>query len=272
MIQDKTLPTREELLSLRRKALEMAYKSGGAHLGATFSVAEIVSVLYKNILNLRKGDPNFPQRDRLILSKGHGCIAVYWHLAKLKYFPERELDLYCSPKGILPGHTTITVPGVEASTGSLGHGLPIGVGMAYAAKLDKKKWRTYVVLSDGDMQEGSTWEAIMSAGHFKLDNLIAIIDFNNLNSFQKVTDTFTNFLPLREKFESFGWTVLEVDGHDVSQIHRALKRIPFSKNKPSAIIARTIKGKGISFMEGNGIWHYRAPTKEEYEQALEELT
>lgn len=269
---EKSLPTKDELISLRRKAVEMAYKAGGAHLGATFSCAEIISVLYKNILNYKIGNPDYPQRDRLILSKGHGCIAVYFHLAKLGYFPEDELDLYCSPSGILPGHTTITVPGVEASTGSLGHGLSIGVGMAYGGKLDRKNWKVYVVLSDGDMQEGSTWEAIMSAGHFKLDNLIAIVDFNNFNSFQKVTETFTNFLPLKEKFESFGWVVEEVDGHNVKEIYKTLKKTPFAKNKPSVIIAKTIKGKGVSFMEGNGGWHYRVPTEEEYRMALEELT
>lgn len=271
MAQSKSLPTKEELLALRRKALEMAYNAGGAHLGATFSCAEIVSVLYKNILNLKKGDPSYPDRDRLILSKGHGCIAVYFHLAKLGYFPEEELDRYCSPQGILPGHTTITVQGVEASTGSLGHGLPIGVGMAYAGKLDKKKWKVYVILSDGDMQEGSTWEAIMSAGHFKLDNLIAIVDFNNLNSYQKATETFTNFLPLKDKFKSFGWNFDEVDGHDVKQIYRSIVKMQSKKSKPSVIVANTIKGKGVSFMENSGSWHYKVPTDEEYKKALEEL-
>lgn len=272
MAQSKILPTKEELLELRRKAVEMAFKAGGAHLGATFSCAEIISVLYKNILNLKKGNPNYPNRDRLILSKGHGCISVYFHLAKLKYFPENELDKYCSPSGILPGHTTITVPGVEASTGSLGHGLPIGVGMAYAGKLDRKTWRVYVILSDGDIQEGSTWEAIMSAGHFKLDNLTAIVDFNNLNSYQKVTKTFSNFLPLKDKFKSFGWNFDEVDGHNVKQIYRSIIKMQKSKGKPAALVAHTIKGKGVSFMEGNGSWHYKVPTEEEYKMALEELT
>lgn len=271
MARSKVLPTKSELTSLRRKALDMAYKAGGAHLGATFSCAEIISVLYKNILKYKKGNPGYSERDRLILSKGHGCIAVYYYLAKLGYFPREELDLYCTSKGILPGHTTLTVPGVEASTGSLGHGLSIGVGMAYAAKLDKKKRKIYVVLSDGDMQEGSTWEAIMSAGHFKLDNLVAIVDFNNLNSFQKATDTFSNFLPFRDKFESFSWAYDEADGHDVKQIYKSIIKMPYSKNKPSVLVAKTIKGKGVSFMEGSGSWHYRAPTQEEYELALKEL-
>lgn len=272
MAQSKQLPTKEELLSLRRKAIEMAYKAGGAHLGATLSCAEIVSVLYKNVLNLKKGDPGYPNRDRLILSKGHGCIAVYFHLAKLGFFPEEELDRYCTSQGILPGHTTITVPGVEASTGSLGHGLPIGVGMAYAGKLDKKNWKVYVILSDGDMQEGSTWEAIMSAGHFKLDNLIVIVDFNNLNSYQKATETFSNFLPLKEKFEAFGWNFDEIDGHDVKQIYKSTVKAQSKNKKPSVIVARTIKGKGVSFMESSGSWHYKVPTEEEYKKALEELT
>lgn len=272
MARSKVLPTKSELTSLRRKALDMAYKAGGAHLGATFSCTEIISVLYKNILKYKKGDPQYSERDRLILSKGHGCIAVYYYLAKLGYFPRKELDLYCTSKGILPGHTTLTVPGVEASTGSLGHGLPMAVGMALASKLDKKRWRAFVVLSDGDMQEGSTWEAVMSAGHFKLDSLIGIVDFNNLNSFQKVTDTFSNFLPIREKFESFGWACDEVDGHNVEEIYKSLIKTPYSKNKPSVLVARTVKGRGVSFMEGSGSWHYRAPNQEEYELAIKELS
>lgn len=265
------LPSYEEILALKKQALKMAYQAGGGHLGATFSVAEIISVLYKNILNLKAGNPNFKDRDRLILSKGHGCLAVYIHLANLGFFPKQELELYCQPGGILPGHTTLTVPGVEASTGSIGHGLPIGVGMALAAKMDHKKWRVYVVLSDGDCEEGSTWEAILSAGHHGLDNLIAVVDFNNLNSFEKVTEMFHNFEPLAKKFKDFGWEAVEVDGHNVKQIYASLSKTPFVKRKPSVIIAHTIKGKGVSFMESSGTWHYKVPSREEYEKALEEL-
>lgn len=272
MGRNNSLPTKADLLYLRRKTIEMAYQAGGAHIGAALSVAEIVAVLYNNILKIKPKNPDFPNRDRFVLSKGHGCLAVYITLADLGFFPKKELDLFCKPGGILVGHTTVTIPGVEASTGSIGHGLPMGVGMALAAKLDKKKWRVFVILSDGDIQEGSTWEAIMSAGHFKLDNLRAIIDFNNFNSFQKATDTFSNLLPLKEKFESFGWSYDEADGHDVGQIYKSLIKMPYVKDKPSVLLARTVKGKGVSFMENNGSWHYRAPTQQEYNLALNELT
>lgn len=265
------LPTEKELDALRRNIIEIAYLAKGGHIGGALSLAEIVSVLYQNILNVRPKDPGFADRDRFILSKGHGCLAVYVMLADLGFFPKKELELYCTPKGILPGHTTITIPGVEASTGSLGHGLPIGVGMAYAAKLDKKSWRTFVVLSDGDCQEGSTWEAVMAAGAHKLDNLVAIVDYNNLCSFEPVTEMFENFSPLSHKFAAFGWSVQELDGHNVQEIYKALRKIPFRKGKPSVVIARTIKGKGVSFMENNPAWHYKAPSEEDYRLALAEL-
>lgn len=266
------LPTQEELRYLRRKAIEMAYRAGGGHIGGAFSCAEIVSVLYKNILRIKPGDPDFEDRDRLILSKGHGCLSVYILLADLGFFPKRELELFCRPGGILVGHTTVTIPGVEASTGSIGHGLPIGVGMAIAAKLDKRAWRVFVVMSDGDCQEGSTWEAIMAAAHHKLDNLVAIVDYNNMCSFEPVTKMFNSFEPIKEKFKDFGWIIDEVDGHDPQSIFSSLSKVPFKVSKPSVIIAHTVKGKGVSFIENSPSWHYRAPTEEEYKKALEELS
>lgn len=266
------LPSREELNNLRKKCIEITVNSGGGHLGGAFSAAEIISVLYKNILKINPKKPNWPDRDRFILSKGHSCLSVFVTLSNLGFFPKKELELYCQPGGILPGHTTITIPGVEASTGSLGHGLSIGVGMAMAAKMDRKKWRVFVVVSDGDCEEGSTWEAIMAAGHRKLDNLIVIVDYNNLNSFEKVSETFNNFAPLKEKFESFGWGVLEIDGHNVNEIYNTLSQVPFKKDKPSVIVAKTIKGKGVSFMENNPPWHYKVPNPDEYELAMRELS
>lgn len=266
------LPKKKDLNLIRRRILEISHLAGGGHIGGAYSCTEIVSVLYKNILKFKPKDPNFKDRDRLILSKGHGCLALYIVLADLGVFPKKELDLFCRPGGILVGHTTVTIPGVEASTGSLGHGLPIGVGMALAAKLDKKKWRVFVVLSDGDCQEGSTWEAIMSAGHNKLDNLIAIVDYNNLNSFEKVTKMFHNFEPLASKFKDFGWEVDEVNGHDTREIYNSLSKAPFIKGKPSVVVAHTVKGKGVSFIENNPSWHYKAPTEEEYQKALAELS
>lgn len=265
------LPTKEELNSLRKKCIDITVSSGGGHLGGAFSAAEIVSVLYKNILRVNPKKPKWEDRDRFILSKGHSCLSVFVTLSNLGFFPKKELELYCRPGGILPGHTTITVPGVEASTGSLGHGLSIGVGMAMASKLDRKKWRVFVLASDGDCEEGSTWEAIMTAGHRKLDNLVLIIDYNNINSFEHVNETFSNFAPLKDKLEAFGWEVVEIDGHDVGQIYKVLAKVPFKKLKPSVVVAKTVKGKGVSFMEDNPPWHYRVPTPEEYAQAIKEL-
>ncbi|MBI4039350.1 transketolase [Candidatus Daviesbacteria bacterium] len=268
----KQFPTHKKLAQIRLKSLEMAHTAGGGHLGAAYSITEILTVLYHNILRVKPHQPQWPDRDRFILSKGHGCLALYVILAEMGFFPKKQLELYCQPGGILPGHTTLTVPGVEASTGSLGHGLSIGVGMALAAKLDKKPWRVFVVLSDGDCQEGSTWEAILAAGHHKLDNLVVIVDFNNLNSFEKVTNMFHNFEPLANKFKDFGWAVKETDGHNVDQIYESLSASPFNTGKPSIVIAHTVKGKGVSFMENSPVWHYRAPTQEEYQKAMKELS
>src|SRR3990167_1338789 len=233
----KPLPTKEELNSLRKKCIDITVNAGGGHLGGAFSATEIIAVLYKNILKVNPKKPNWIERDRFIFSKGNSCLPVFVTLANLGFFPKKELELYCKPGGILPGHTTITIPGVEASTGSLGHGLSIGVGMAMAGKMGKKKRKVFVVVSDGDCEEGSTWEAIMTAGHRKLDNLVVVVDYNNLNSFEHVSETFSNFAPLKTKFESFGWEVLEIDGHNLNQIYTTLSKAPFKKNKPSVIVA-----------------------------------
>lgn len=269
--KNTNLPTKEELNSLRKKCIDITVAAGGGHLGGAFSAAEIIAVLYKNILRVDPKRPNWEERDRFIFSKGHSCLPVFVTLANFGFFPKKELDLYCKPGGILPGHTTITIPGVEASTGSLGHGLSIGVGMAIAGKLDRAKWRVFVVVSDGDCEEGSTWEALMAAGSKKLDNLVVIVDYNNLNSFEHVSETFSNFAPLKQKFEAFGWSVLEIDGHNLGQIYKSLSKIPKQKNNPTAVIAKTIKGKGVSFMEDNPPWHYRVPNPEEYSKAMKEL-
>lgn len=268
----KRLPTKDDLRLLRKRCVEMAYEAGGGHLGAALSMAEIISVLYKNILHVNPKKPNDPNRDRFILSKGHGCLAFYVTLANLGFFPKSQLKLHCKTGGILPGHTTLGIPGVEASTGSLGHGLPMSVGMAIGIRLDGRKSRVFAILSDGDCQEGSTWEAIMAAGHHGLDNLTVVVDHNNLCSFEPASKTFQNFQPLGDKFAAFSWVVREVDGHDVEQVYKALAASPFKSGKPSVIIAHTTKGKGVSFMENNPLWHYRVPTEDEYQKALVELS
>lgn len=267
----KKLPTIEEILSLKKKAVDMTYFGGGGHLGTTFSLAEIMTVLYKNILKVKPKEPSWENRDRLIMSKGHGCLPVYILLAEMGFFPKKELEFYCKPGGILAGHTTLGVPGVEASTGSLGHGLPISVGMAKAAKLDKKPWRVFTVLSDGDCQEGSTWEAAMAAGHHKLNNLTAIVDYNKYCSYEKISDFLSSFEPITDKFKDFGWSVKEVDGHNVKEIFDMLSKTPFEKNKPSVVIAHTVKGNGVQWLIDRPNPHYKSLKEEEYEIILSQL-
>lgn len=265
------LPTEEEILNLKKKAVDMTFFGGGGHLGTTFSLAEIMSVLYKNILKVKPKEPRWEERDRLVMSKGHGCLPVYILLAELGFFPKKELELFCKPGGMLAGHTTLGVPGVEASTGSLGHGLSISVGMAKAAKLNNKKWRVFTVLSDGDCQEGSTWEAAMAAGHHKLDNLTAIVDYNKYCSYEKIENFLSSFEPIIDKFNSFGWSVKEIDGHNTKQIYGALSKTPFNRNKPSVIIAHTIKGNGVQWLVDRPNPHYKSLKEEEYQLILSQL-
>ncbi|MGQ9851552.1 MAG: transketolase, partial [Aggregatilineaceae bacterium] len=210
-------------------------------------------------------------RDRFVLSKGHGCAALYAVLAECGFFPLEWLDTFYQNGSRLPGHATHThVPGIEVSTGSLGHGLSIACGMALAAKRDGKPYRVFALLSDGECDEGSTWEAVLFASHHRLDNLIAIVDYNKIQSLGRVEEVI-NLEPLAEKWRSFGWAVREIDGHDVLEIEDALSQVPFEAGRPSCVIAHTVKGKGVSFMEDKLLWHYRSPQGEEYEAALAEL-
>lgn len=249
----------------------MAVKSGTAHIAPAFSVLEIMYVLYTKILKVNPKDPKWAERDRFILSKAHGCLAQYTILAELGFFPKKWLDGYAQPGSVLGGHATLGVPGVEASTGSLGHGLAIGEGIAYAAKYDRKNFKTYVVLSDGECEEGSTWEAAMGASSFKLDNLIAIVDYNHVQSCGPVKEVLPSFEPFLDKWRAFGWSAIEVDGHNMKELEQALKKIPFERSKPSVIVAHTTKGKGVSFMENVPIWHYRVTNPEETALAYKEL-
>jgi transketolase len=253
---------------IRKKILKMIFTSQSPHIGSALSCVDILTVLYFKILAIDPKNPWLENRDRFILSKGHAASALYATLAQRGFFSEEVLNSYCLDGGKLPGHSTMhCVPGVEVSTGSLGHGLSIGAGMAIAAKGDNKNYRVFVLMSDGECDEGSVWETAMFASHHKLDNLIAIIDYNKLQAFGR-TNNVLNLEPLKEKWISFGWAVKEIDGHNFTEIEKSLN---IRRSKPSVIIAHTIKGKGISFMENKLEWHYKSPNKEEYNLAIKEL-
>lgn len=257
--------------AVRADALRMVHRSDASHIGSCLSMADLLAVLYCDILRIDPTDPTNPDRDRFILSKGHGAAALYSVLAERGFFPTEWLDTFCQDGSVLPGHVTNhSVPGIEVSTGSLGHGLSIGCGMALAGKKDKRPWRVAVMLSDGECDEGSTWEAVLFAPHHGLDNLTAIVDYNKIQSFGSVKEVL-DLEPLADKWRSFRWAVQEIDGHDYAQIERALTAVPFEPGKPSVIIAHTIKGKGVSFMENQLAWHYKSPNAEQLKQALAEL-
>lgn len=258
-------------VKIRAHALHMVHKANASHIGTSLSIADILAVLYRGILRIDPARPDWPNRDRFILSKGHGCAALYAVLAERGFFPEEWLETYCQDGGKLPGHiTSHGIPGVEVSTGSLGHGLPIGCGMALAGKHDNQPYRVFVLLSDGECDEGSTWEAALFAPHHHLDNLIAIVDYNEIQSFGTVKEVL-DLEPLAPKWRAFGWAVREINGHDFEQIEDALKSVPFKMSQPSCIIAHTVKGKGVSFMENQLAWHYKSPNAEQLKQALAEL-
>lgn len=255
---------------IRQLALQMVTNAKASHIGSALSIADIVAALYAKVLHVDPANPCLPARDRFILSKGHACVAIYAALAIKGFFPLAALETYGEDHSDLMNHISHKVPGVEFSTGALGHGLPFGVGKALAAKRLQATWRTFVLLSDGEMDEGSNWEALMFAAHHQLDNLVAIIDYNKLQSLASVANTL-GLEPLGDKFRAFGWSVKEVDGHDHSELSMALNAVPWERGKPSILIANTIKGKGVSFMENEVLWHYRNPTTEQLRQALAEL-
>ncbi len=262
--------SRDLALAVRRDALRMVHRAKASHIGSALSIADIVAVLYGGVLRVDAVQPTWPLRDRFILSKGHACVAIYAALAARGFIAAENLLTYGQDHSMLMNHISHKVPGVEFSTGSLGHGLPFGVGKALAAKLKHAEWRTFVLLSDGELGEGSNWEATLFAAHHELDNLIAIIDYNNLQSLTTVDKTL-RVEPLAAKFSAFGWAVREVDGHDHEALMTALCEAPWNPGKPSMLIARTTKGKGVSFMENRVEWHYRAPDDKQLDQALAEL-
>ena len=256
--------------AIRRDALRMVHRAKASHIGSALSIADILAVLYGEVLNVDPKDPRLAARDRFILSKGHACVAVYAALAARGFFPADELLRYGQDHSDLMNHISHKVPGVEFSTGSLGHGLPFGVGKALAAKRRGQAWRTFVVLSDGEWGEGSNWEACMFASHHKLDNLVAIIDYNKLQSLTTVAETLA-LEPLADKLTAFGWAAQEVDGHDHAALSGALSTVPWIPGKPSVLIAHTTKGKGVSYMENTVKWHYSSPDDAQLAQALTEL-
>jgi transketolase len=253
---------------LRAHAVRMVYRAHAAHLGSCLSIADILACLYWDTLRI---DPHHPEgRDRFILSKGHSAAILYAALAERGFFPVEELATYCALNSRLTGHVTSGVPGVELSSGSLGHGLPVGCGMALAAKRDKSPARTVVLVSDGELDEGSNWEAILFAAHHQLDNLLLIVDYNRIQSFGRVREVL-DLDPLGDKFRAFRWAVREVDGHAMEQLADTLGNLPLVGGQPGVVIAHTRKGKGVSFMEDDLSWHYRTPTQEQLAIALQEL-
>ena len=255
---------------IRKTSLRMVVSSKASHIGSALSITDILSVLYFDILSISRSKLNDPERDIFILSKGHACVSVYATLGLLDFFPLSKLDSYGKNNSNFMNHISHKVPGVEFSTGSLGHGLPFATGKALASKISNKKNKIFVIVGDGELDEGSNWEALLFASHHKLDNLIVIVDYNNLQSLTTVKETL-NLEPLKDKFASFGSHVLDVNGHD----HIALKKV-FNESisingKPVVIIANTIKGKGVSYMENKVKWHYSTPNDSELEIAINEI-
>ncbi|WP_298600811.1 transketolase [uncultured Sphingorhabdus sp.] len=258
-------------LAIRRHAVDMTHLGKSSHVGSVLSLADILAVLYGDIMHLNPADPRWIDRDRFILSKGHAGAGVYAALAERGFLPREQLKTHYQNGSKLSGHVSHKgVPGVEFSTGSLGHGLGVGSGMALAAKRAGRANRVFVVLSDGECDEGSNWEAIMFAAHHKLDNLIVAVDYNKIQSLDSVANTLA-LEPFADKWRAFGWHVAEVDGHDHAALSAALAVEAGERGQPSVVICHTTKGKGVSFMENAVLWHYRTPQGEEYSAACAEL-
>lgn len=258
-------------MKIREKALEAIQAPNSGHVGGSFSVADILAVLYFEKMNIDPSCPKAEERDRFVLSKGHCSPPMYAALALRGYFPVERLQTFRNVEGDLSGHVEMTkVPGVDMSAGSLGQGLSAAVGMAMVGKMYNKAYKVYAVVGDGEIQEGQIWEAAMSAGHYKLDNLTVFVDNNNLQIDGTVEEVMSPY-PIDEKFKAFGWNVITVDGHNVDEIAEAVDAAAKYKGKPTVVVAKTIKGKGVSFMENNVNWHGKTPTPDQYEQAFAEI-
>ena len=255
---------------IRSQTLDMVYKAKASHIGGAFSMADILAVLYGGVLNIDPANPSLDDRDRFYLSKGHACTSLYATLALRGFFSTELLSTYTKDNSLFLAHTSHKIPGVEFSAGSLGHALSVACGIAYAGKLKKTSWRVYALLSDGELDEGSNWEAILFAPAHKLYNLTLIIDYNKIQSLGTVKEVL-DLHPLNDKFAAFGWNVVEIDGHDVNEIEEAFDTAKVFTEKPTVIIAHTIKGKGVDFMEDKLLWHYKSPTEEQYSNAKNQI-
>lgn len=255
---------------IRAEAVGMVHRARASHLGGALSMADLLAVLYSGVLRVRPAEPKWPDRDRLLLSKGHACTALYAALALRGFFPVAELATYGKDGSRLMSHVSHRVPGVEFSTGSLGHALPFGCGLALAARRQGQGHRVFAIVSDGELDEGSNWEAILFAPQHALDPLVLMVDFNGIQSLGAVPEVL-ELEPLAAKFRAFRWSVKEVDGHDHAALREALGTVPWEPGRPSCLIARTVKGRGVDFMENQLAWHYRSPDAQQLAEALRQL-
>jgi transketolase len=267
---DNTEATRALAQSIREHSLRMVHAVNASHIGTGLSMADILAVLYGGIARVDPKQPSWADRDYVVLSKGHGAAALYAALSGAGFFEPERLATFCQDGSDLAGHVSHYVPGVDFSTGSLGHGLSLACGVALGRKLDGHPGRAFAILSDGECDEGSTWEAILFAPHHRLDNLVAIVDYNKIQSFGSVKEVL-DLEPFADKWSSFRWHVEVVDGHDHEALHGALSGIPKHSGKPTVVIAHTVKGKGVGFMEHKLLWHYKSPDAEQLRLALEEV-
>jgi len=271
MDKQKALELKKTAYKIRKHIIDEVFSANSGHPGGSLSCADIFTVLYFDEMKVDVKNPKWADRDRFVLSKGHCAPALYATLAVKGFFPESDLNSFRNINSYLEGHPNMTyVPGVDMSTGSLGQGISNAVGMALAGKIDKKDYRVYSIMGDGEQEEGQVWEAAMAAAHYKLDNLTAFLDFNGLQIDGNITEVM-NPNPLPEKYIAFGWNVIEIDGHDYAQIKDAIETAKTVKGKPTIVICKDHKGKGVSFMEDNYGWHGKAPSKEQRDQAIAEL-
>ncbi len=267
---EQTKILKKKAIQIRKTALQMIYNAKSGHTGGSLSCVEILVALFYGVMKMDPKNPKLPDRDRFVMSKGHSVESYYAVLADLGFFPVSDLESYCQFGSYLTGHPTTKVPGVEVNTGALGHGLAVGVGVAIAAKIDSAGYKVYVLMGDGELDEGSVWEAAQIAAHYGLDNLVGIVDRNKLQISGR-TEEILRLENLEQKWTAFGWRVIHVDGHDIEKLINTFKGLPVERGKPHLVIAHTIKGKGVSFIENNKDWHHKVPNDEEFRMAMMEL-
>lgn len=255
---------------IRERSLQMVHQAHASHIGGALSMADIIAVLFTHVMRYDASRPDWEERDRFILSKGHACVSYYTALAQVGFIADADLDTYSQNGSQLMCHVSHKIPGVEVSAGSLGHGLPYGIGMALAAQRKKRHYRTFVLLGDGEMDEGSNWEGLMFAAHHRLHQLCAIIDYNKIQSLGNTNEVMC-LEPLKDKLVAFGCNVLEVNGHDHEALLSAFRQFEQEQQRPTVIVAHTVKGKGVSYMENNLAWHYKSPDDQQLEAAIEEI-